>query len=59
MSIYNNNFKQTPIGLIPIEWAAERFEKVFELLPTNSFSRDNLTVDETENKIQNIDKYER
>lgn len=54
MSIYNNNFKQTPIGLIPIEWAAERFEKVFELLPTNSFSRDNLTVDETENKIQNI-----
>ncbi|MFM7017715.1 restriction endonuclease subunit S [Flavobacterium sp.] len=48
------NYKQTSIGLIPEDWEVERFDNVFELLSTNSFSRDNMTYEETENKIQNI-----
>lgn len=47
-------YKQTEIGLIPNEWSAERFDKVFELLSTNSFSRENLTNEVTKNNIQNI-----
>lgn len=47
-------YKQTAIGLIPEDWEVERFDNVFELLSTNSFSRDNLTYEETESKIQNI-----
>ena len=47
-------YKKTKIGLIPIDWDVERFDNVFELFSTNSFSRDNLTYEETENNIQNI-----
>ena len=54
MSNNNKTYKNTSIGLIPSDWEVERFDNVFELLSTNSFSRDNLTYEETENKIQNI-----
>ncbi len=47
-------YKQTAIGLIPTDWEEERFDNVFQFLPTNSFSRENLTQEETRNKIQNI-----
>lgn len=47
-------YKETSIGLIPSDWNIERFDNVFELLSTNSFSRDNLIYEETENPIQNI-----
>lgn len=50
----NTTYKQTSIGLIPVDWNIERFDNVFELLSTNSFSRDNLTYEETQNPIQNI-----
>jgi type I restriction enzyme S subunit len=46
--------KKTSIGLIPNEWNIEQFDNVFELFSTNSFSRDNLTYETTENEIQNI-----
>lgn len=50
----NTTYKQTAIGLIPSDWEVERFDNVFELFSTNSFSRDNLTYDKTKNEIQNI-----
>jgi type I restriction enzyme S subunit len=50
----NTTYKQTSIGLIPSNWEVERFDNVFELFSTNSFSRDNLTYDKTKNEIQNI-----
>jgi len=49
-----SKYKNTSIGLLPEEWDIERFHNVFELLSTNSFSRDNLTYEETKNPIQNI-----
>jgi type I restriction enzyme S subunit len=49
-----NGYKQTAVGLIPNDWEVERFDNVFELFSTNSFSRDNLTYDKTKNEIQNI-----
>lgn len=52
--IDNIKYKNTSIGLMPIDWDVERFDNVFELFSTNSFSRDNLTYEETENNIQNI-----
>ncbi|CAH8294076.1 type I restriction enzyme S subunit [Mariniflexile fucanivorans] len=51
---FNNKYKETAIGLIPNDWKVERFDSVFELFSTNSFSRDNLTYDVTLNEIQNI-----
>ena len=50
----DNTYKQTSIGLIPKDWEVKRFDSVFEFFSTNSFSRDNLTDVETQNKIQNI-----
>lgn len=50
----NNKYKETAIGLIPNDWNVERFDNVFELFSTNSFSRDNMTCDLTLNEIQNI-----
>jgi len=47
-------YKNTSIGLIPSDWEVERFDNIFELFSTNSFSRDNLTYDKTKNEIQNI-----
>lgn len=49
-----SKYKKTSIGLIPNEWNIEQFDNVFELFSTNSFSRDNLTYETTENEIQNI-----
>ncbi len=54
MKINNTVYKETSIGLIPEDWNIERFDNVFELLSTNSFSRDNLIYEETKNQIQNI-----
>jgi type I restriction enzyme S subunit len=54
MTDTNTTYKQTPIGLIPSDWQAVSFDKVFEFLSSNSFSRENLTYEETKNKIQNI-----
>jgi type I restriction enzyme S subunit len=48
------NYKQTAIGLIPNEWEVELFKNLFEIFSTNSFSRENLTYDKTQNEIQNI-----
>lgn len=52
--IDNTAYKNTSVGLIPSDWNIERFDNVFELLSTNSFSRDNLIYEETQNQIQNI-----
>jgi type I restriction enzyme S subunit len=52
--IINTAYKNTSVGLIPSDWDIERFDSVFEFFSTNSFSRDNLTYEETENNIQNI-----
>lgn len=49
-----SKYKETSVGLIPDDWNVERFDNVFELLSTNSFSRDNLTYEKTQNTIQNI-----
>ncbi len=49
-----SNYKNTCVGIIPIDWDVQRFDNVFELFTTNSFSRDNLTYEKTENEIQNI-----
>lgn len=49
-----SKYKETSVGLIPDNWNVERFDNVFELLSTNSFSRDNLTYEKTQNPIQNI-----
>lgn len=48
------NYKQTSVGLIPNDWEIERFDNIFELFSTNSFSRDNLTYEKTNNEILNI-----
>ena len=49
-----SKYKNTSIGLIPNDWEVERFDYVFELFSTNSFSRDNLTYNKTLNEVQNI-----
>lgn len=57
MSNKNNNtlgYKKTILGLLPNEWEVQQFDTVFELLSTNSFSRENLSDIGTENDIQNI-----
>ena len=51
---HKTDFKKTTLGWIPIEWAVQRFDIIFELLSTNSFSRENLSDAATENNIQNI-----
>ncbi|WP_133063119.1 restriction endonuclease subunit S [Flavobacterium branchiophilum] len=50
----NTTYKNTAIGLIPSDWEIERFDNVFELFSTNSFSRDNLVYEKSKNEIQNI-----
>jgi len=47
-------FKKTLLGLLPKDWNVDCFADVFELMSTNSFSRDNLTYEPTSNEIQNI-----
>ncbi len=54
MMINNTTYNKTSIGLIPNDWEVMRFDEVFDLLSTNSFSRDNLTYEKTKNQIQNI-----
>jgi type I restriction enzyme, S subunit len=49
-----NIYKETPIGLLPKHWEVIDVCNVFEFLLTNSFSRENLTYEITENKIHNI-----
>lgn len=50
----HTEYKQTPIGLLPKHWEVEAVCNVFEFLPTNSFSRENLTYNLTKSKIHNI-----
>lgn len=50
----DKDYKKNLIGLIPNDWKVELFNNVFELFSTNSFSRENLTYDKTQNEIQNI-----
>src|SRR5690242_9211487 len=47
-------FKQSEIGLIPIEWNALKFGEVFETVKSYSFSRNKLTLEDTSTRVQNI-----
>ena len=47
-------YKQTAVGVIPEDWEVKRFDDIFEFHSTNSFSRENLTDNETESKVKNI-----
>src|SRR2546421_3655843 len=49
-----NGYKQTKLGRIPLEWELQRFADVFHFLPTNSFSRDQMTYERDKNSIYNI-----
>lgn len=41
-------YKQTPIGLIPLDWEVKKFTEIFYIFPTASYSRADLTdSDET------------
>lgn len=46
--------KHPNLGLIPDSWEVHRFADVFEFLPTNSFSRDQMTYGGDQNSIYNI-----
>jgi type I restriction enzyme S subunit len=46
--------KHPNLGLIPNGWEVLRFADVFEFLPTNSFSRDQMTYGGDKNSIYNI-----
>jgi type I restriction enzyme S subunit len=50
----NQQFKNTKIGEIPMDWEVVRIDEVFTFISTNSFSRADLTTIETEQKIKNI-----
>ena len=45
------SYKSSPLGLIPYDWDCEPVSKVFEFISTPSFSRENLTLDKTANKL--------
>jgi type I restriction enzyme S subunit len=47
-------YKHPMLGLIPNGWEVKRFADVFEFLPTNSFSRDQMTYGGDKNSIYNI-----
>jgi type I restriction enzyme S subunit len=46
--------KHPNLGLIPNGWEVHRFADVFEFLPTNSFSRDQMTYGGNKDSIYNI-----
>lgn len=47
-------FKQSVIGPIPNQWKVVRFDEIFEIIKSFSFSRDKLTAVETTAKVYNI-----
>jgi type I restriction enzyme, S subunit len=47
-------YKHPNLGLIPYGWEVHRFADVFEFLPTNSFSRDQMTYGGDKDSIYNI-----
>jgi type I restriction enzyme S subunit len=49
-----SDYKSSPFGLIPKDWAIEELSNVFEYINTPSFSRDNLTNEKTKNELYYI-----
>lgn len=46
--------KETEIGLVPESWEVKPFSEIFEIIKTQSHSRDKLTSEKTETKVLNI-----
>jgi type I restriction enzyme S subunit len=51
---HKTKYKNSPLGLIPEDWEIKLFSEVFDYINTPSFSRENLTYDETEKRIKYI-----
>ena len=46
--------KETEIGLVPESWEVKPFSEIFEIIKTQSHSRNKLTYEKTDTKILNI-----
>lgn len=47
-------FINTPIGQLPLDWEVENISSIFDFIPTNSFSRSQLNYEYHDDSIYNI-----